>query len=207
MRLLLMIGLGCLPLVNIAQSVERANVLEKAIVQFETLSDKQSCINLDKVLDQLCTSSPSNWVPYYYASLVKIKLAMFKDKAAESYADKAIEAILKAKQLQANDEVLCVESLAYTTKMSIHPAWRWFTYERKIKDPLAAAKKINSNNPRIYVLEAMLQYKLPSVLGGSCKTALPLAQKAVQLLKQSNNLQKPNWGLASAQEVIKGCAF
>jgi hypothetical protein len=207
MRLLLMIGLGLLPLVNMAQSVERVNALEKAIVQFETLTDKQSCIYLDKVLDQLCTSSPSNWIPYYYASLVKIKLAMFKDKAAESYADKAIEAILKAKKLQANDEVFCVESLAYTTKMSLHSAWRWFTYERKIKDPLAAAKKINSNNPRIYVLEAMLQYKLPSVLGGSCKSALPLAQKAVQLLKQSSNLQRPNWGLASAQEVIKGCAF
>lgn len=207
MRLLLIIWMGFLPLVNSAQSDAGAAALDKAIVQFDLIQDKPSCEKIDLIFDQLCTNNPNNWVPFYYASLVKIKLAMFKEKTADNDADKAIEAILKAKKLQVNDEVLCVESLAYSTKMSLHPAWRWFSYERKIKDPLEAAKKINSNNPRIYVLESMLQYKLPSVLGGSCKTALPLAQKAVQLLKQPSNLLKPHWGMLSAQEVIKGCAF
>lgn len=208
MRYLFIIWLGLLPLFNKAQTGEGATALDKAIVQFDALSDQSSFIQLDKVFEQLCASYPNNWMPFYYASLVKIKLAMYKGRSAESYADQAIEAIVKAKQLQENDEVLCVESLAYSTKMSLHPAWRWFSYEQKIKGPLVAAKKINSNNPRIYVLEAMLQYKLPPVLGGSCKTAMPLAQKAIQLLKQqSNNLQKPHWGMRSAQEVIKGCAF
>jgi hypothetical protein len=207
MRLLLIIWLGLTPFFNFAQTGAGLITLDNAIVQFDDLSDKQSCMRLDKVFDQLASANPTNWVPYYYGCLVKIKLAMYKEKNAEYYADKAIEAILKAKQLQANDEVLCVESLAYTTKMSLNPAWRWFSYEHKIKNPLAAAKKINSNNPRIYVLESMLYYKLPSVLGGSCKTALPLAQKAIALLKQQGAHQKPHWGMNSAQEVIKGCGF
>jgi hypothetical protein len=207
MRLLFFIWVIFAPLLGLAQLSEGASAVDKSIAQFEMLQDKAACIKLDQTFEQLCASNPSSWIPFYYASLIKIKLAMYKDKHAENYADGAIAFIQKAKQLQANDEVLCVESLAYSTKVSLHPAWRWFSYEHKIKDPLAAAKKINNNNPRIYVLESMLYYKLPSVLGGSCKTALPLAQKAILLLKQQGSNQKPRWGMQSAMEVIKGCSF
>jgi predicted Zn-dependent protease len=208
MRLIVFILLFSMHCVGTAQNSSTSLFdLDKAIAQFDALQDKGACIKLDQTFTQLSSSHPNNWLPFYYSALVKIKLSMYKDKDAETYADQAIAAILKAKQLQLNDEVLCVESLAYSTKMSLRPVLRWFSYEQKIKQPLSEAKKLNSNNPRVYVLEAMLYHKLPSILGGSCETALPLAKKAIQFLRQQNNTQKPHWGMHSAMEVVKGCSF
>jgi hypothetical protein len=195
------------PLGSSAQKMAQATALEKGIAQFDQLQDKASCIQLDQTFSQLCKDNPNQWLPYYYACLIKVKLAMYNDRQADLYADQAIVAIQKAKQLQLNDEVLCGESLAYSTKISIRPVWRWFAYEHKMKAPLMAAKKMNPNNPRVYVLEAMLQYKLPAALGGSCKSALPLAQKAILLLKQQTANQQPHWGMQSVMEIQKGCAF
>jgi hypothetical protein len=208
MRLILFILLISLPFVGSTQNASSSLLdLDKAIAQFDALQDKVTTMKLDQVFMELSITYPNNWLPFYYSALIKTKLVMYKDKDAETYADQAIATIIKAKQLQANDEVLCVESLAYSTKMSLRPVLRWFSYEQKIKQPLSEAKKLNSNNPRIYVLEAMLYHKLPSILGGSCETALPLAKKAIQLLRQQTNTQKPHWGMHAAMEVVKGCSF
>lgn len=212
MRFTIFIFCLCLhfvPLLTRAQTLSYDSSLTLAIAEFDGIKDMGACNKLFEKFEQLNKSNNKDWLPSYYAALVKIKMSMFKDKDADKYADESIDWILASKRIQSNDEVLCVESLAYSTKMSIHPSWRWFAYEQKIRQPLQLAKKINSNNPRIYVLEAVLQHRLPPILGGSCKTAKQLAIKAERLLMQQNDpsFKKPHWGKKLVTEIINGCRF
>ena len=109
----------------------------------------------------------------------------------------------------ANDEVYCAESLAYTAKMSVNPALRWFSYEGKIKKALSFAKKLNPSNPRSYVLEANIQQKIPYIFGGGCKSVKPLIQKAELCFNTQTkvNSVEPSWGFQSLVQLKKACPF
>lgn len=155
----------------------------------------------------LSNTYPNEWLPKYYAALVQFKIALLSKNDMDNQADIAIDWINKCKQLQINDEILCAESLAYTIKMQVNPAWRWFSYKDRIYGSLQKAKKINPNNPRIYVLESSLQYNLPKVLGGGCNKALPLAKQAEKLLNLEVGKRKylPSWGFTSINEILTNC--
>ena len=134
---------------------------------------------------------------------------MLKMGNADELANQSIDLIENAKKIQVNDEILCVESLAYTAKMSVSPYTRWLRYEQKIKSPLVAAKKINKDNPRIYALEAILQYHMPVLLGGGCTKAFTVALIASEKLnvqaKSNPAYYMPHWGVNVIKEITDNC--
>ena len=162
-----------------------------------------------KQLTILSNSYPKEWLPKYYAALVQTKIALLSKDDMDVQADIAIDWINKCKQLQINDEILCAESLAYTIKMQVNPALRWLSYKNRIYGSLQKAKSINANNPRVYVLEASLQYHLPKLLGGGCNNALPIAKRAEKLLNLEDGKRKylPSWGFTSIKEILTNCKY
>jgi len=176
------------------------------------LNQNCSTIQLEsafKKLEQISNENPKEWLPPYYAAMMRIRQSLFNSTDADALADQAIIWVNKSKSIQVNDEVLCLECMAYSAKMSIHPTRRWLAYEGRIKAPLEAAKKINPKNPRIYILEANIAYHVPALFGGGCKQAMPIAQKAAHLLTaqgvRPGNL--PSWGAQKIQEVLAGCKY
>jgi len=127
----------------------------------------------------------------------------------DALANDALLWVARAKVIEVNDEIYCAESLAYTAKMSVNPALRWFTYEGKIKNTLSLAKKLNPSNPRAYILEANIQQKLPFIFGGGCKSAKPFIQKAELFISNQNksNSIEPSWGIQSLVKLKKACPF
>ena len=185
---------------------------------FETsITDAANYFNLISKQDQyaislkqftvLSNTYPNEWLPKYYAALVQVKIALLSKDDMDAQADIAIDWINKSKKLQVNDEILCAESLALTTKMQVNPALRWFSYKDRIYGSLQKAKNINPNNPRIYVLEASLQYHLPKLLGGGCNKAIPIAKQAEKLLNLEVGKKKylPSWGFTSIKEILTNC--
>jgi hypothetical protein len=72
---------------------------------------------------------------------------------------------------------------------------------------LEEAKKADAANPRPYMLQSTSLKNTPEQYGGGCKTAKPLAEKAIELYnasKQSNPLM-PSWGKESVEEIINSC--
>ena len=71
------------------------------------------------------------------------------------------------------------------------------------------AKKLNPNNPRVYILEANIQQKLPYIFGGGCKAAKPLIQKAELFFNTQNkaNSIEPSWGIQSLMKLKKACPY
>ncbi len=186
-----------------------AKTLESAVSQFNQLSKTASYQQVYAQFEQLYMADKTNWLIPYYASLVKARMCLLKMGDRDQQANAALLWIARAKSVQINDEIYCAESMANTAKMSVNPALRWLSYEDKIKTPLELAKKINPNNPRVYLLEANIQYKLPTLFGGGCKASKSLIQKAERCLSQQSIATpvSPSWGLQSLVDLKKACPF
>jgi hypothetical protein len=192
-----------------AQSPNQAKVLESAVMQFNQANNPNSYKQLYLQFEQLYSVDKTNWLIPYYAGMTKSIMCLLKMGDRDALANDALLWVARAKAIEVNDEIYCAESLAYTAKMSVNPALRWFTYEGKIKNTLSLAKKLNPSNPRAYVLEANIQQKLPFIFGGGCKSAKPLIQKAELFISNQNraNSIEPSWGIQSLVKLKKACPF
>ena len=192
-----------------AQSPNQSKVLESAVMQFNQANNPSSYKQLYLQFEQLYSVDKTNWLIPYYAGMTKSIMCLLKMGDRDALANDALLWVARAKVIEVNDEIYCAESLAYTAKMSVNPALRWFTYEGKIKNTLSLAKKLNPSNPRAYILEANIQQKLPFIFGGGCKSAKPLIQKAELFISNQNkaNSIEPSWGIQSLVKLKKACPF
>jgi hypothetical protein len=192
-----------------AQSPNQSTVLESAVMQFNQANNPSSYKQLYLQFEQLYNVDKTNWLIPYYAGMTKSIMCLLKMGDKDALANDALLWVARAKAIEVNDEIYCAESLAYTAKMSVNPALRWFTYEGKIKNTLSLAKKLNPSNPRAYILEANIQQKLPFIFGGGCKSAKPLIQKAELFISNQNraNSIEPSWGIQSLVKLKKACPF
>jgi hypothetical protein len=192
-----------------AQSPNQSKVLESAVMQFNQANNPNSYKQLYLQFEQLYSVDKTNWLIPYYAGMTKSIMCLLKMGDRDALANDALLWVARAKAIEVNDEIYCAESLAYTAKMSVNPALRWFTYEGKIKNTLSLAKKLNPSNPRAYILEANIQQKLPFIFGGGCKLAKPLIQKAELFISNQNraNSIEPSWGIQSLVKLKKACPF
>lgn len=190
-----------------AQSNHFSKNLAAAVVLFDQCQTQEQYDFTFAKMQALYKQDPTNWLPPYYASIIKARMAMKKMGNADHLADEAIQWLSITKAIHNSDEVLCLESLVYTSKMSVNPIFRWKAYESNIKKPLEQAINLNKNNPRPYILKANLQYKMPIVFGGGCNSAKTIAQKAKELMDQQKKefTVMPHWGGPILSELIKAC--
>ncbi len=207
MRILIILCISFCGIQLQAQSYNKD--LTAAVSFFNTLSTHKDFSAASKKFEQLYNMNTQDWLAPYYVSIIKSRMSIQKSGDSDILADEALAWIAKSKLIQVNDEILCAESLAYTAKMSVKPGLRWLSYERKIKNPLTLAQKINPNNPRIYILQASVQRHMPAIFGGGCDASKSLAQKAEKLLlAQSNDITNlPRWGRQSIIDFKKNCPF
>lgn len=190
-----------------AQTSNQNKALETAVIQFNQTNNPSSYTQLYQKFEQLYSVDKTNWLIPYYAGMTKSLMCLLKMGDRDALANDALIWLARAKSIEVNDEIYCAESLAYTAKMSVNPALRWFTYESKIKNTLSLAKKLNPSNPRAYILEANIQQKLPFIFGGGCKSAKPLIQKAELFFSTQTkaNSIEPSWGIQSLMKLKKAC--
>lgn len=192
-----------------AQANSTNKTLETAVMQFNLANKNLNYQELYIQFEQLYTVNKTNWLIPYYAGMTRSIMCLLKMGDKDALANDALLWVGRAKSIMANDEVYCAESLAYTAKMSVNPLLRWLTYEGKIKKSLSLAKKLNPNNPRVYVLEANIQQKIPYIFGGGCNSVKPLIQKAELCfnIQTKPNSVEPSWGFQSLVQLKKACPF
>ena len=190
-----------------AQNNARGNYME-AVADFNKLNAQNELSGLALKFEKIAQSNVNDWLPSYYTSILYARLSLKQKQNADLNADKAIYWANKSIAIQTNDENYCALSMAKTAKMAVNPYLRWMSYEKSIYEPLAKARKINVNNPRIYILEASLKLNLPVLFGGGCEKSKPILNKAKQLLnKQFPQPLLPTWGKQSLDEMKQSCPF
>jgi len=190
-----------------SQSSSFTKNLEAAVVLLDKCQTQDQYVFAFAKMEELHKQDPSAWLPAYYASIIKARMAMKKMGDADQLANEAIQWQAITKAIHNSDEVLCLESFVYTSKMAVNPIFRWKAYESRIKKPLEQAIALNKNNPRPHILKANLQYKMPILFGGGCNSARPIAQKAKMVFEQlkTDFTVMPHWGRPILDDLIKAC--
>jgi len=183
--------------------------MASTLQQFGTAKTAEEYAAAEAKFERIAEAEKTQWLPYYYAALVKGRMAqqgMGGD--IDKVADDAQALLDKAAALSPNNsEIFCVKYIIITAKLMVDPQSRYMQYMGAMTESLESAKKADPTNPRPYALQAIGLKNTPEQFGGGCAAAKPLAQKALDLFgsfKPASPLN-PNWGKEMVEGIIKDC--
>lgn len=192
-----------------AQSEKYMGAMGGALQQLGEAKTAEEMTAVAQKFERIADAEKTQWLPYYYAAMIKARMSMMGfggDK--DVVADEAAALVEKAEAIEKNNsEILCIKSLIATAKMLVNPQARYMEYGMKSGQYLEEAKKADANNPRPFMLQANNLKNTPEQFGGGCKTAKPLAEKALQLYASFKPVSAvhPSWGKESVQQILDAC--
>ncbi len=195
-------------MIAVAQSEKYVQTMTATLQGMEQAKTAEEEAALAAKFERIGDAEKTQWLPYYYAALVKTRMSMAGQGDKDKLANEADAFIAKAEALSKdNSEILCIKSLNATAKLLVDPMSRWQEYGELSSNYLAAAKKADPTNPRPYMLEASALKNTPEQFGGGCATAKPVAQKSIELFEKfkAASTIAPNWGKDTAEQVAKDC--
>jgi hypothetical protein len=120
-------------------------------------------------------------------------------------ANKAEELLNKAEALSKdNSEIYVVKKLIATLMLVGDPMNRYMTYGPAAAEALATAKKLNPENPRVYLQEAADKINTPEQYGGNKEEGKKLLEEAVkkfEAFKPESSIH-PTWGQRQVQYYL-----
>jgi hypothetical protein len=193
-----------------AQSEKYMSAMQPKVAAMDTLRNTDSLKDIAGAFERIANAEKTQWLPFYYAALANVNAGTqlmnslgstttFANNAdkLDPYADKADELLSKAEALSKdNSEIFVVKKMIATLRMMGDPMTRYMTYGPEGAQALETAKKLNPENPRIYLLEAIDKYYTPEQYGGSkeeAKKLLEVAQKKYAAFKPESSIH-PTWG-------------
>jgi len=204
---LLLLVSSFLVIASMAQSEKYVKAMESKVALLDSSRTAESFKELANGFERIADAEKTQWMPYYYAAYCQVMAGTFSmpqdgsygDNSAISdpYADKAELLINKADELsKENSEIYCVKKMVFGLRMMGNPMSRYMTEGAKASEALEKAKALNSNNPRIYILEGQDKFYTPEQFGGSKEEAKKLFEKAngIFMVSKPGSSIEPQWG-------------
>ena len=183
--------------------------MEKNIALLDSAKTPQDWIDVTAAFERIAEAEKTQWLPYYYTALGNVMggimsvgdnlFANNSDKT-DPKADAAQKALDKAISLsKETSETWVIKKMIATLRMLGDVMNRYMTYGPEGAAALEAAKKMDPNNPRVYLLEGQDKYNTPAEYGGSKEEAKVLFEKAKGLYATAKpeSTIHPQWGLGS----------
>ena len=181
--------------------------MEAKIALIDSTHTVEGYTDLANAFERIAEAEKNQWLAYYYAAYCNASAGIMagaggdmmaaKADKTDPYADKADKQIKKAEALAKNNsEIFIVKKMIATLRMLGDPMNRYMTFGPEAQAMLDEAKKLNPENPRVYVLEGQDKFYTPEQFGGSKEEAKVLfekAQKLYEAFKPETNIH-PNWG-------------
>src|SRR5215203_110477 len=198
-----------------AQSEKYKATMKDKIAVLDTTRDVASLKDLSAAFERIGDAEKTQWLPYYYAALAQVNAGNFiyvnnttnpsELKSLDPLADKADQMITKAEALNKdNSEIFAAKKMIASLRMMVDPMNCYMTYGEQAQQALETARKLNPENPRIYLLEGQDKFFTPEQYGGSKTEAKKLFEEALkkyQSFKPASELD-PNWGRSSVQYFL-----
>jgi tetratricopeptide (TPR) repeat protein len=190
-----------------AQSEKYKSAMKEKIAVLDTSRDMNALKDMSAAFERIGDAEKTQWLPYYYAALSLINAGNLvyianpsnveELKKIDPLAEKAEQLIEKADALsQNNSEIYAAKKMAATLRMMVDPMSRYMQYGAKAQEALETARKLNPENPRIYLLEGEDKFYTPEQFGGSKTEAKKLFDEALKKydsFKPASDID-PNWG-------------
>ncbi len=203
----------CLALMGaFAQSDKYMKAMQDKVAAVDTTHDVEGLKNLSASFERIADAEKTQWLPYYYAAYTQIQAALMansfqqaKANVTDPMADKAEVLLNKAEALSKdNSEIYIVRKMIASTRMMADPMSRYMTYGPQAAAALETARKLNPDNPRIYLLQAEDKFYTPEQYGGSkteAKKLFDLSQQKYDAFKPATPID-PTWGRSALQYFL-----
>ncbi|MCY0976069.1 hypothetical protein PGH12_12710 [Chryseobacterium wangxinyae] len=184
-------------------------VMKEKIAKIEICKTPEDFQILANDFQRVADKEKGKWQPNYYAAfsyIQKGRILMRENKVQglDEVADQAQKYVDEAKTVDNNAEVQLLQKMIYSLKMMVNPMERYMTYGMKATEQLAAAEKLDPNNPRIALIKAEDVYFTPEQYGGSQKKGIELfklAREKFNSYKVKTEID-PNWGKSEAEYFL-----
>ena len=208
-RYIILLTLLAIVITAPAQTFEES--LSDAVVKFEntdTLQHKLAAVNR---IDLIKNKWSDRWEAFYYGAYTKLAVSYLlqNEKQRDGMIDQAEADLNKVKEFHkvADDERFVLDAYVANARLAVKPGSRWRKYGPIFDANLEEARKVNPNNPRIYLLKGQSLFFTPWAFGGGPKKALPYFEKAAPYFasESQEQLSKPHWGNARNEYFIREC--
>lgn len=190
-----------------AQNEKFIKAMEPKVVAIDTTHSTDGLLDLANSFERIAEAEKTQWLPYYYAALAHVNAGLMMGSAngmaggmadkTDPHADKAEQLLNKAITLTTdNSEIWIVKKQIATLRMMADPMNRYMTYGPAAAQALEQAKKLNPENPRVYLLEGQDKFYTPEQFGGSkteAKKMFEEAMKKYETFKPESSIH-PAWG-------------
>lgn len=209
-RIILFVAVSLLGTIVWAQNEKYQKAMEDLVARVDTTRSPEGLAELGNSFERIANAEKTQWLPYYYAALINISMANFQFQTGQmdkidALADKAEPLLNKADELQKdNSDIFCLKKMLNTARMMADPMNRYMTYGPAAAEALALAKKLNPENPRVYLLEGQDKYFTPEQFGGSKEEAKVLFEQALKKFEsyKAESSIHPTWGIRQAQYFL-----
>lgn len=190
-----------------AQSEKYKTAMKEKIAVLDTSRDVNTLKDMSAAFERIGDAEKTQWLPYYYAALSVINAGNFiyisnpsnveELQKIDPLSERAEQLLDKADALsQNNSEIYAAKKMTATLRMMVDPMSRYMQYGAKAQQALETAKKLNPDNPRLYLLEGEDKFYTPEQYGGSKTEAKKLFEEALKKydsFKPASDID-PNWG-------------
>ena len=189
--------------------------VEAKLPVLDTTHTIQGYTDLANAFERMAEAEKNQWLAYYYAAFCNASAGLVagsggdmmeaKAEKTDPYADKAEKQIKKAEELAKNNsEIFIVKKMIATLRMLGDPMNRYMTYGPEAASMLEEAKKLNPDNPRVYLLEGQDKYYTPEQFGGSKEEAKELFEKSQKLFEsfKAESAIHPGWGKSQIEYFL-----
>ncbi len=204
---ILMLSVLLATTVTFAQSEKYVKAMEPKVAMLDSNNTAEGWKELANGFERIAEAEKTLWEPFYYAAFATVMAGNFSmpqdgsfgdnSSIADPYADKAEALINKAAEIgKDNSEIFCVKKMVHSLRMMGNPMARYMTEGAKATEALENAKKLNENNPRVYILEGQDKFYTPEQFGGSKVEAKILFEKAngIFMVSKPGSSIEPQWG-------------
>jgi len=188
--------------------------MEKNIALADSAKSAQEWIDVTAAFERIAEAEKTQWLPYFYASLGHLMAGRLsigdnvfgnnsdktdpKADAAQKNLDKAISLSKET------SETWVLKKMIASLRMLGDVMSRYMTYGAEAATALETAKKLDPNNPRVYLLEGEDKFFTPAEYGGSKEEAKKLFDKSKELFgsfKPESGIH-PNWGKSTVNYFL-----
>lgn len=211
-KIMLSCAISILSMAASGQSEKYVKAMKEKVAAVDTTWDAAKLKELSAAFERIAEAEKTQWLPYYYAALTQVNAAFTaamgeqpSAAAIDPLADKAEQLLGKAEALSKdNSEIFVVKKMIATARLMADPMNRYMQYGPVAQQALETAKKLNPENPRVYLLEGQDKFFTPEQFGGSkteAKKLFELALKKFEAFKPASELD-PDWGRSSVHYFI-----
>ena len=193
-----------------ADTPQYQQAMKNAVTQLDSASTKEQFMQLANSFERIGGAESKEWLPDYYAAYCYAMTSFIGQdkKTIDTYMDQAEGLLNKADALSPNNsEIMTLRGLINSSRIMVDPMSRGRKYGPIANQNYKAAEKLDSLNPRPYLLEGQGLFYTPKMFGGGKERAKPVIESAVakyKTFKPASDIA-PHWGQKMAEGLLKQC--